>query len=140
MQGVLFDKKDYHEAEKIFLKICNKTLNDNNLIGQVYSSFSLASTYLKLEDLQRADSFAEKAGILAARWKQPEFIQSVYSVKSDLYKAQGRRFGLQVSMEKAACSPFLSRWPWHPEFQPRACVLRLRTPSVFFYLQMQRSA
>ena len=88
--NLLFDKKDYHEAEKIFLEIYNKTLADNNLIGQAYSSFSLASTYLKLNDLARADSYAEKAGILAARWKQPEFTQSVYSVKIDLYKAEGK--------------------------------------------------
>ena len=90
MANLLFDKGKYREAEQVFMKIYKKTRQQNNLIGQAYSSIMLASVYEKLKDFANATKYITIAEDLAAQWKQPDYTKNVYSSRIEIYKAQGK--------------------------------------------------
>ncbi|MEI7982892.1 MAG: tetratricopeptide repeat protein, partial [Bacteroidota bacterium] len=90
LANLLYDKGQFQEAERVFLKIYKKTLQQNNMIGQAYSSIMLASAYQKQKDFADATKYLSIAEDLATRWKQPDYTKNVYFNRIEIFKAQGR--------------------------------------------------
>ncbi len=89
MANLLFDKGKYREAEKAFLKIYNKTLKENNLIGQAYSTIMLAQTYERLNDFSNAMKFLGEAEERAEQWNQSDFTINLFETKISTSNTQG---------------------------------------------------
>jgi len=100
MANLLFDKGKYRDAEKIFSGIYQKSVRQNNLIGQAYSSIMMAAVYEHLNDFPNATRYITIAEALASRWNQPDFTQTVFQHKIEISKAEGKYKEAVASFEQ----------------------------------------
>ncbi len=90
MANLLFDKGKYRDAEKIFYGIYQKSVRQNNLIGQAYSSIMLVAVYEHLKNFPDATRYITIAEALASQWNQPDFTKKVFKHSIEINKAEGK--------------------------------------------------
>lgn len=86
--ALLFDKKDYVQAQLLFKDLYDRAIAQNNQEGQANSLLMLALTEVKMNQLSHVEGYLQRAGQIAAKLSLPKYTSRILLTKIEYFQAK----------------------------------------------------